>query len=77
MQTDAAHEWTAHMRSGVATFWLLEGNRLTTAQIAQLTGLTWDGAKYMLTNMSLVLPIVEDDQGRWYWMRDKVRSKSD
>lgn len=72
MQQD---EWTAHMRAATAVFWLLSGSRLTTAEVARLTGLSWDGAKYMLVNMSIVVPIAEDDSGKWFWLRDKERSK--
>jgi len=60
---------TAHQRAAKATFWLREGKRMTTAEIANLCGVKNRAARYMLTNMSAVLPIAQDEQGYWHWLR--------
>lgn len=60
---------TAHQRAGKVTVWLFQGNKLTTVQIAAATGLSWDGADYMMTMLSLALPIVKVD-GKWQWVSE-------
>jgi hypothetical protein len=57
-------EYNAHQKASYVTFLLLQGNELTTAGIATLTGLTWDGAEYMMDMISGVLPIVKVG-GKW------------
>jgi hypothetical protein len=61
-------EWTAHQRSAIITFWLRDGNLLTTGDIARMTQMTWHGAEYMMEHISIVLPIRKDERGRWCWM---------
>jgi hypothetical protein len=57
-------EYSAHQKASYVTFLLLQGNELTTAGIATLTGLTWEGAEYMMDMISGVLPIVKVN-GKW------------
>lgn len=52
-------------RIGLVTWSLMLGTAFTTAQVADLTGLTWGGAYRMLYRLSRVLPIYRDDDGRW------------
>lgn len=62
-------EWNAHQRAGQVTFWLVQGRKMSTAEIARLTGLSWDGAKFMMEMLSGLLPIVFIDD-RWQWFED-------
>jgi hypothetical protein len=60
-------EWTAHQKAGQVVAWLLEGEAMTTRDIADKTEMTWHGARYMMEMLSLTLPIVQVD-GEWRWM---------
>jgi hypothetical protein len=62
-------EWNAHQRAGQVTFWLVQGRRMSTAEIARLTGLSWDGAKFMMEMLSGLLPIVYSDD-KWHWLEN-------
>jgi hypothetical protein len=59
-----AREWNAHQRAVKVKEWLDAGEKLTMAEIARRTGLTINGAKYMMTALSLVMQITEID-GEW------------
>lgn len=59
-------EMTAHQRAAAVTLWLVQGNRLTTAEIGKLTHSTWGNAAYMMDRLTLVLPIDRDEEGRWF-----------
>jgi hypothetical protein len=61
---------TAHTRAALTTHWLRDGRTFTTAELAVILGLTWEGASYLLSAVSLVLPIAPGDDGRWRWVRD-------
>jgi DNA-binding IclR family transcriptional regulator len=45
-------------------FWLAKGAQWTVSEVAERTGLTRQGAEYLLKTMSRVIPIYVDD-GRW------------
>ena len=59
--------WTAHQKAGQIAIWLSQGQRFTTRAIAERTGMTFMGAKYMMEMLSLVLPIEHRDS-YWRWM---------
>lgn len=44
---------------------LERGAEMTTRQIADCYGMTWEGAYRMMCNISGRLPIVKDEAGRW------------
>lgn len=59
-------ELNAYQRAGVAVLFLLQGARLTTAEIATLTDQTPQGAWGMMRSLKLGnLSIERDDTGRW------------
>ena len=60
-------EYNAHQKAGLITLLLVGGSRITTDGIARITGLTWDGAEYMMNMLSAVIPIDKID-GKWQWM---------
>lgn len=60
-------EWNAHQRAGQVTYWLVQGHKMSTAQIARRTGLSWEGAKFMMEMLSGLLPIVHV-KGKWQWL---------
>jgi hypothetical protein len=62
-------EWNAHQRAGQVTYWLVKGRKMSTAEIARLTGLSWDGAKFMMEMLSGLLPIVYSDD-KWHWLEN-------
>jgi hypothetical protein len=57
-------DWTAQIRAATVTLWLLSDRELTTSEIAALTGLTYEGARRLMINLSIALPITQND-GRW------------
>ena len=59
-----AREWNAHQRAVKVKEWLDNGEKLSMTEIAERTGLTFNGAKYMMAALSLVMPITEVD-GKW------------
>lgn len=65
--TFESRELNAHQKAGLITMLLQQGNRLTTDGVARLTGLSWDGADYMMEALGGVLPIVRIN-GLWQWM---------
>lgn len=60
-------EYNAHQKAGLITILLKGGSKMTTDGIAVITGMTWDGAEYMMNMLSGVLPILKID-GKWQWM---------
>jgi len=60
-------EYNAHQKAVYIAILLKDGDELTTAYIAQLTGITWDGAEYMMVMISGVLPILKVE-GKWKWI---------
>ncbi len=44
---------------------LERGGAMTTREIAEYYGMTWQGAHVMMNNIAGRLPIVKDDNGRW------------
>ncbi len=70
MPPDNGRELNAHQKAGMITFLLIGGSEITTDGIANLTGLTWDGAEFMMNMLSGVLPILKVD-GKWQWMKGR------
>lgn len=64
------NEMNAHQRAGSVSIWLYKGAKLPTEVVAQLTGLSWDGAEYMMNMLSAKLPIVKTC-GLWQWIGKK------
>lgn len=62
------HEWTAHQKAGQITVFLVQGSKLSTGDVARLTGMTFMGAKYMMEMLSMVLPIEHRDKC-WQWIQ--------
>ena len=59
-----AHEFNAHQRAVKVKEWLDAGERLTMAEIARRTGLTLNGAKYMMAAIAAIQPYHEI-YGEW------------
>ncbi len=57
-------EMTAQQRAARITWWLAHGESITTADVARLSGLSWDGAYKMMCNLSGAIPIY-CDKGTW------------
>lgn len=62
--TYAIEPETTTERVAYAVYQILEGAELTTAQIAEITHMTWVGADEMLNRASRVVPIAKVDT-RW------------
>ena len=52
-------------RAGYIGVLLGSGKKLTTREVADMTGLTMRGVQVMLEKISLDAPIYRDDDGRW------------
>lgn len=64
-------ELTAHQRSALVTFHLgVLGKRLSTREIAQLTGVTERGALYLLHRISGTDVPLAFAHGQWYIISD-------
>lgn len=62
----AAEGLTSQERAARVAWHLARGRRLTTKQVAEMTGLSMRGALHLLHRMSRVLPIYQD--GDWTWI---------
>lgn len=58
---------TPQIRAAKVTLHLIAGQRMTTAEIATLTGLTYGGALRLMVGLSIALPVLQIE-GRWQWM---------
>jgi hypothetical protein len=58
-------DYTAQERAALIAWHLAHGEGITTAEIANMTGLTWAGAWYLMERLARVLPIYRDDRGYW------------
>lgn len=61
---------TAHQRAWKVKEQLDDGAELTMSEIARLTGLTINGAKYMMVTLMVIAPI-EEVEGRFRLLRTK------
>ena len=57
-------EYVATERVGVIVWQLAHGDALTTAQVAEIAGVTHEGARQMLLKLSRAIPILCFD-GEW------------
>lgn len=64
-EVEPVDEMTVTMRAALVAFLLTRGACLSTAEVAQRTGLTREGAWYLMCKMSLVIPIGLKE-GRWH-----------
>jgi hypothetical protein len=67
LATDNQREYSAHQKSSFVAILLKDGSLLTTAGIARLTGMSWQGAEKMMNMISGVLPIVKVNR-HWQWI---------
>lgn len=61
------HEMNAHQRGAWCALWLWQGSKLSTRDIARLTGITPQGAHKMMTLLAGSLPITLEN-GLWQWI---------
>jgi predicted DNA-binding transcriptional regulator YafY len=59
-------ESTPTERAAQVTYWLANGKRLTTADVAESLQISQRTAQRLFTSVSRVLPVYRDDSG--YWM---------
>ena len=62
--SSSTEEMVVTERAALVAFWLAKGAQWTVSEVAERTGLTRQGAEYLLKTMSRVIPIYVDD-GRW------------
>ena len=55
----------AQERAAKVTWWLAHGETMTTAQVAEMTGLSRQGAWKMMVNLARVIPICGNDDDEW------------
>jgi len=58
-------DYTAQEKAALIAWHLAHGEGMTTAEIASLTGLSWQGARHLMDRLARVLPIYQDDVGAW------------
>lgn len=58
-------EKTPEERAGLLVWYLAHGYAFKTQEAARLTGLTHRGALRLLSGLSRILPIYQDDFGLW------------
>ena len=56
--------YTAQERAALVTYQLVSGAEMSTAEIAERTGLSRAGAWHMMNRVSRVVPLYQDG-GRW------------
>ena len=59
--------WNAHVRGGWVMLWLWQGSRLTTRDVARLTGISIPAAHRMMVILSAAFPITRAE-GLWQWI---------
>lgn len=60
---------TSRQRAALVACNLQAGERMTTRDIARITGLTPMGAYYLINDLCCVLPLYQDDEtGVWTWI---------
>lgn len=62
-------ELTAQERAAKVTWELAEGNGMTTAQVAEMTGLSTMGAWHLMQRVCRVAPVTQDEGGEWRRLR--------
>lgn len=62
---------TPSERVAVVVWALAQGQRLTTRQVARLTGMSMRSAYALLCRISRVLPICQDDNWAWSLLQDE------
>ena len=72
---DRRSEWNSHVRGAYIAVWLFQGSKLSTAEIAKLSGLSKQGVEFMMEILSGHMPIVRVD-GRWQWCSATSHKKS-
>jgi len=60
-----ADELTPQERAGLVVWHLAHGEGVLTRDIAEMTGITRDGALKMMYRLSRRLPFYQDDDGFW------------
>jgi len=58
-------ESTPTERAAQVTYWLANGKRLTTADVAESLQINQRTAQRLVVSVSRVLPIYRDDEGFW------------
>jgi hypothetical protein len=58
-------DYTAQEKAALVTWHLAHGEELTTAEIALMAGLTFQGAWFLMIRLARVLPIYRNDAGVW------------
>ncbi|MCI0731821.1 MAG: hypothetical protein L0332_34575 [Chloroflexi bacterium] len=62
---------SAHARAAKVVYLLVQGNALTTAELKQTTGLTDQGLRHLMANISGVgVPIYQPERGHWAILRE-------
>lgn len=67
-------DWNPQTRAASISQLLLTGKRMTTAEIAEHLGMSYHGARRLMVNLSLVLPITKID-GRWQRVSANVTAR--
>lgn len=62
-----AQELTSIERTILVVWRLAQGDAFTTSELAQMIGLSYSGAYYLMSiaSRSHVMPIFQDDHGKW------------
>lgn len=68
-------EWNAHTRAAAVSLALLNGEQMTTAEIAAFVELSHSGAWRLMVNLSIELPIVQID-GKWQRVLREIECES-
>ena len=63
-------EMTAQERAALAIWLFMDGWRPTTREVAERCGMGMSGAWMMLRNTAKIIPILQDEAGRWYLERE-------
>jgi hypothetical protein len=70
MMTTHDEEYVGQERAAMVAWRFAQGAQLTTQQVADLCGLSYSGAWYLLQRISRVLPIVKDNRGDYWYNMD-------
>ncbi len=63
---------TAYERAAYITYLLCQGGAYTAAEVAYRTGLQVRQAQYLLLDISRMVPIYRETDGKWQLLTDKT-----
>jgi len=68
MTDDNGHDMTGQQKAARVALLLAQGREYSTVEIAEMFGMSWEGAFSMMDRISITIPLTKDENrgGKWY-----------